>query len=380
MKSKLHSYLTTALDLFAGAGGLTCGTRWAGLQVVQAIESNPHAGSTYAQNNPEVDLVVADIRTLDPRKCLGRLGMVPGEIDVIVAGPPCQGFSESNRRTRTLANPKNQFYREVLRFAAAIRPKCLIIENVAGLLTLAQGTVLKSIIQGCCSLGYNVEWKVLCAADYGVPQIRKRIFIVCWRLPIGATLPLPTHGQLESPYVNVRDAIDDLPVLRNGASIDNRPYRRSDNLSSFQRRMRGAVGDRSFVNGNLVTRNSDLILERYRHIGPGHNWESIPDALLANYKDVTRCHTGIYYRLIWHQPSKVLGNFRKNMLIHPSQHRGLSVREAARLQSFPDSYEFAGSVGFQQQQVADAVPPLLATAVVEHAMRAHIRAHCGGAT
>jgi DNA (cytosine-5)-methyltransferase 1 len=129
------------------------------------------------------------------------------------------------------------------------------------------------------------------------------------------------------------------------------------------------------VQGNLVSRNNSKIVSRYRYIGPGQNWESIPKPLLDNYKDFSRCHTGIYHRLEWNRPAKVIGNYRKNMLIHPEENRGLSVREAARLQSFPDNYVFVGSIGFQQQQVADAVPPLLAEAVanaIKHTL-AHTR-------
>jgi DNA (cytosine-5)-methyltransferase 1 len=120
---------------------------------------------------------------------------------------------------------------------------------------------------------------------------------------------------------------------------------------------------RRLVSGNLVTRNSAFVIDRYPHVPQGGNWEDIPEHLMQNYSDRTKCHTGIYHRLHPDQPSVVIGNFRKNMLIHPTQHRGLSVREAARIQSFPDSYRFTGSIGFQQQQVANAVPPLLATAV-----------------
>jgi DNA (cytosine-5)-methyltransferase 1 len=129
--------------------------------------------------------------------------------------------------------------------------------------------------------------------------------------------------------------------------------------------MRASVNGTKTVQGNLVSRNAAHIIERYRYICPGQNWESIPSELMNNYEDSSRCHTGIYYRLVYSNPSKVIGNFRKNMLIHPSQNRGLSVREAARLQSFPDDYEFLGSIGFQQQQVADAVPPLLAESVAQ---------------
>lgn len=373
VRSSPGVHLITALDLFAGAGGFTCGARSAGLRVVQAIESDANAVRTYCRNNPETDVVPGDIRLLDPISGLARVGLGPGEVDVILAGPPCQGFSESNRRTRTLENPKNQLYAEVLRYAEALRPRCVIIENVAGLRTLGRGKILRCIESGCRDLGYDVEWKVLCAADYGVPQFRNRIFIVACDRSFATLLPNGIHA-IDSDRVSVRDAIDDLPVLRNGAAVDSLPYRRNDGLTEYQQLMRGGMRNCGVVQGNLVTRSAELIVERYRHIRCGHNWESIPRRLLKNYKDVTRCHTGIYHRLEWHVPSKVLGNFRKNMLIHPSQNRGLSVREAARLQSFPDWYEFVGSIGFQQQQVADAVPPLLAMFVLEHVKRLYARA------
>jgi DNA (cytosine-5)-methyltransferase 1 len=124
--------------------------------------------------------------------------------------------------------------------------------------------------------------------------------------------------------------------------------------------MRGGL---NICSNNLVTGNAPHIIDRYKFIPPGGNWEDIPKHLMSNYADVQRCHTGIYRRLRDDEPSIVIGNFRKNMLIHPSKHRGLSVREAARLQSFPDSFRFYGSIGFQQQQVGNAVPPMLAKAV-----------------
>jgi DNA (cytosine-5)-methyltransferase 1 len=364
--------LKTALDLFAGSGGFTCGAQWAGLRILQAVEVNAHAVRTYARNNPDVDLINSDVRLLDPLDCIRRLGLMPGDIDVILAGPPCQGFSDSNRRTRTIDNPKNHLYKEVLRFCSAIRPKCVVIENVAGLRTLSGGVVLQSILNGCRELGYEVAWKVLCAADYGVPQLRNRIFIVASKNSGTISFPDPTHGSDRNlRHVTVGEAIRDLPVLRNGAAVDYRPYRQQAELTDFQLLLRDGRVTNGPVQGNLVTRSAELILKRYAGIRAGQNWEALPRRLLRNYQDASRCHTGIYYRLRWDRPAKVLGNFRKNMLIHPSQNRGLSVREAARLQSFPDSYEFVGSIGFQQQQVADAVPPLLAMAVVRHIMLAH---------
>ena len=349
-----------AIDLFAGAGGLTQGFRDAGYKIVQAVERDVHAVATYARNHPEVDLISADIRNLDPATCLERLGLRPGSISTVIGGPPCQGFSESNRRTRNLSNPKNHLYQEFLRFVGHIQPDWVVLENVAGLKTMSKGVILDYITNGLRNMGYRPKHYVLNAANHGVPQVRRRLFVIANRLDV-------TVGQVReleitpiAPPPTVRDAIADLPQLRNGASTDILEYGTTIQ-SRYQRQMRRSAP--MWVSGNLVTRNASHILERYTYIPEGGNWQQIPQHLLANYSDRTRCHTGIYHRLYWDHPSKVIGNFRKNMLIHPDQDRGLSVREAARLQSFRDNYRFQGSIGFQQQQVADAVPPLLAETV-----------------
>ena len=161
--------------------------------------------------------------------------------------------------------------------------------------------------------------------------------------------------------VTVRDAIGDLPVLRNGASTDEMLYRCTA-ISPYAQRLRGRLRR---CHNHLVSLNAVTIVRRFKCVPPGGNWEAIPAHYMKNYADRTRCHTGIYRRLIYDEPSVVIGNFRKNMLIHPTQNRGLSVREAARLQSFPDSFVFSGSIGFQQQQVGNAVPPLLAKAIFD---------------
>ena len=356
------------VDLFAGAGGLSLGFEKGGFRVVQAVEHNPKTAETYRYNHPGTDLLEDDIQSLDPFACLQRLGLRRGDVTVLTGGPPCQGFSESNRRTRTLDNPRNYLFEEFLRFLDVIRPVWFVMENVAGLLTLAKGTILQQIINGCDRLGYRADVSVLNAADYGVPQIRRRLFIIGNRLDLPIRFPTPSHGAWEKPYVRVCDAVRDLPELENGASIDYLPYKRGHQLTSYQRKMR-AAHEGPLVQGNLVSCNSQKISLRYQHIAPGQNWEAIPQDLMDNYEDTSRCHTGIYYRLKWEVPAKVIGNFRKNMLIHPEKHRGLSIREAARLQSFPDKYPFLGSIGFQQQQVADAVPPLLAEGVAREVKR-----------
>ena len=358
-----------AIDLFAGAGGLSQGFRDAGFQIAQAVEKDPNAMATYSANHPSTDLLCADIRTLNPAECLGRIRANPGEVTILIGGPPCQGFSESNRRTRTLANPQNHLYRAFLRFFRYISPEWLVMENVAGLQTMSKGLILDRILASIRSAGYEAETRLLNAMYYGVPQVRRRLFVIATR----TNADIPTMFPRREHPVTVRQAIADLPPLVNGASVDVVQYR-SPALSQFQSDMRGTAGE--WVSSNLVTKNAPFVRQRYQHIPPGGNWKDIPKHLLANYTDPSRCHTGIYHRLSWDRPSKVIGNFRKNMLIHPSDDRGLSVREAARLQGFRDSYEFRGSIGFRQQQVADAVPPILAAAVATEIMQQRKVAEC----
>lgn len=353
-----------AIDLFAGAGGLSLGFELAGFSIGFAVEHDANAAATYRHNRPGTFLFQEDIRQLDPAACLRECALSRTVIDALICGLPCQGFSESNRRTRNLDNPRNHLYTEFLRFVAAIKPRCVVVENVAGMRTMAGGAVIHRITEACEGLGYAMATFELNAADFGVPQFRRRLFIVGIR---GEALqpPEPTHGTPARPYVTVRQAIHDLPVLRAGADVDRHRYRRVRALSLYQEWMRGNASRDESVGGNRVTKNNVVVLERFRYVGAGQNWEVIPAHLMENHRNRSLCHTGYYYRLLWDEPSKVVGNFRKNMLIHPSQNRTLSVREAARLQSFPDRYEFLGAMHVQQQQVADAVPPLLAKAVAD---------------
>ncbi len=343
------------VDLFAGAGGLSAGARAAGVRIAVAVESDPRAADAYRLNHPEADLRVMDVRRLpDPAP------IATSQPTVLLGGPPCQAFSSSNQRSRSLGNPANRLYVEMLRVARAMRPTHVVIENVRGFVEAQGGLFLSDALKRLRELGYHVAHGMLDAADFGVPQHRRRLFIVGSR-GRPPRLPRPVGG----PRTTVADALLDLPVLENGAALPLARYRRAPH-SAYARRLRG---DGAACTGHLVTRNAPHIVERYRHVPPGGNWRAIPARLMAGYADRTRCHEGLYRRLRWDAPSVVLNNFRKNMLIHPWAQRGLSVREAARLQSFPDAHAFAGSIGFQQQQVADAVPPLMARAVLESVLQ-----------
>ena len=184
----------------------------------------------------------------------------------------------------------------------------------------------------------------------------------------GVVFHYPEPSSKDAGHITVWDAISDLPDLSNGASVDKLSYGFGCPYSSYQALMRRSTN--GYVRNNFVSRNSDLILDRYRHIPQGGNWENIPDELMHNYKDKSRCHQWIYLRLKQDEPSVAITHYRKSMLIHPTQDRGLSVREAARIQSFSDNFVFLGPLMYQQQQVANAVPPLLAAAVAKQVRKA----------
>jgi DNA (cytosine-5)-methyltransferase 1 len=344
------------IDLFSGAGGMSLGASMAGVEVLCAVEANKWAARTYAHNHKNASVIPKPIQSL------GRCDFprTPRRDSLVVfGGPPCRGFSTSNQRTRSSANPDNWLFKEYLRIVAALSPDWVIFENVTGILQTERGVFVKRVIDRLQQLRYHTSVWTLNAADFGVPQQRSRLFIIGNK-----------ESELQPPkgratHVSVRDAISDLPYLRNGAAIDWMSYRCSAK-STYAQRMRKRM---SMSSSHLVTRNHPDIVRRYAFIPPGGNWRSIPSRLMNNYKDRARCHEWIYHRLLADRPSVVIGNYRKNMLIHPFQDRGLSVREAARLQSFPDWFEFIGSIGIQQQQVGNAVPPLLARAVFTEILR-----------
>ena len=338
------------VDLFAGAGGMSLGAQMAGVEVKLAIEIDKHAAASYKHNHPDSKVIVKDISKV-------RKINVPkdGCETVLFGGPPCQGFSTSNQRTRTKENKNNWMFQEFLRFVVTWKPDWVVFENVKGIVETESGIFKDQVINGLEVAGYTTSSGVLCASDFGVPQVRQRFFIIASKHGVTVDLPKPTH---EKP-ITVAEAIFDLPELQNGASSDYLAYE-SNACSEYVKNMRTKTGG---CFNHLITRNAPHIIKRYSYIPQGGNWENIPKHLMKNYADRTRCHTGIYRRLCSNEPSVVIGNYRKNMLVHPTQDRGLSVREAARIQSFPDDYVFQGSIGFQQQQVGNAVPPVLAKAV-----------------
>ncbi len=345
------------IEIFSGPGGMGLGANYAGIDVAIAVEKNAYAAQTYIANHKKTSVVIDEIQNINEFRFQKK-----GEQVILFGGPPCQGYSNSNRKTRSNENPKNWLFQEFMKSISLVKPDWVVIENVPGLKSIDKGFFLERICDNLHELGYTPNFKILNAADFGVPQKRERIFIVASR--DGIAFEFPT-GSFINKHISVADALFDLPELENGTKEYILKYKNKAK-SEYAKQMRGTLRK---VTQNYVSKNAEIVLQRYPHIKQGGNWVDIPVELMSNYKDHTRCHHGIYRRLKEDEPAFVIANYRKSMLIHPRENRGLSVREAARLQSFPDNYKFVGPLVHIQQQVGDAVPPLLAKAVFEEIMK-----------
>lgn len=408
---KMHRVLASLAhvniaELFAGAGGMGLGFLLAGsdkgrYRLAFSGEANPIYAETLRRNYEFLrdlhedhrltpsDLCPVDLRTPEALKAIRACDAKVNGIHLLIGGPPCQGFSNANRNSWYGANPNNGLVNVFLRYVEAIKPLIFLMENVQGILWTPQagssnGTgVVCNLARRFNAMGYLVFPKLLDAVWYGVPQHRSRFFLLGMHSKLGYTerdfgswgpFPFPSHGPgTERPYVTVKDAMRDLPTVGNGESREIQPYRSpSSNWrgNDFLELMRAGAPKRVILD-HITSRHADYVIERYRNIPPGQNWEAISNKL-TNYTAVERTHSNIYRRLKWNEPAITIGHYRKSMLIHPSQNRGLSLREASRLQSFPDWFRFAGSTNgnegglvHKQQQLANAVCPLVTKAIAE---------------
>jgi len=359
----------TALDLFCGAGGLSEGFRRAGFRVVAGSDMNLTAGETYRATHPGSVFVPGPIQEIGVDALRDASGLALGELDVLLGGPPCQAFSVYNHQ-RGVHDARAGLFRDYLRMVAGLRPKWVVLENVTGITSIAAGGVVRAISEGLASLGYHVEHQILRAEDFGVPQERRRVIFIANRLGEPIVFPDPTHGPVGSglkPFTTVWNAIGDLPPLGNGEGGEGVPYL-SPALGEFQFYARRLEG--SLVFNHQAPRLAAVNLERMRHIPIGGSWRDLPFHLLPEgMKRAKRSdHTKRYGRM---RPDglscTVLTkcDVHWGAYIHPHQDRAISVREAARLQSFPDDFVFRGSLTEQYVQVGNAVPPLLARRVAE---------------
>ncbi|MER9191478.1 DNA cytosine methyltransferase [Mesorhizobium australicum] len=359
----------TVVDLFCGAGGLSEGFRQAGFHVLAGLDYDDTAGKTFTATHEGARFLGGPIQKITVNDILNATGLKPGELDVLVGGPPCQGYSVYNHG-RGVDDPRAGLFREYLRIVQGLKPRWLVMENVTGLTSIANGGIIREIEESLQALGYEVDWKILRAEEHGVPQERRRIFFIANRIGAPIIFPEPTHGGRLKPFVTVWDAISDLPALQNGQSQDVEKYA-SLPMNAYQRELRKGV---KRLANHSASRLSAMNEARMKHIPAGGSWRDIPFNLLPEgMKRAKRSdHTKRYGR-----PKKTdlactiltKCDVHWGAYIHPEQDRAISVREAARLQSFPDSFVFAGSRTDQYVQVGNAVPPLLGRAVAKQLLK-----------
>lgn len=362
------------IDLFCGSGGLSFGFEQSGRFVTTlGVDLLPDRIATFVANHEHATGLAGDIRALTP----ALLRTLAGEVDVVVGGPPCQGFSSIRPfRNLTEGDPRNSLGEHYVLAISQLRPRWFVFENVVGLLTHEQGKRLTSLLEGLSEAGYSVEWRVVNAALYGVPQYRERILIVGNRLGVPFKWPEPTHRvnhksmagtrseviRTEPLFsaglpdaVTIMEAIDDLPVVGSGEEVSE--YQ-APAKNAYQRQMRAAASRLSL---HKATRHSPKMLNIIRHSGA--NISALPVGLVKS--GFSSC----YSRLDPDKPSTTLTvNFvhpASNRCIHPYQDRALTPREGARIQSFPDHFEFCGTAAQIVKQIGNAVPPLLGQTIAD---------------
>lgn len=403
---KLIGQRRTCIDLFAGAGGLSTGLELSGFEVLYANELMDAYAKTLAHNHPDTEVRVDDIRSVNPTVVRKSLDIAVGELDLVAGGPPCQGFS-INAPIRSSADSRNHLFLNYLNFVREFLPKVVLIENVPGMVSFDSGGTIRAILRSLSDIGYSAEVRVLYAPHYGIPQMRWRTIFLATRLDIApqALYPVPSHSIKGRPnfttklggrtlifsdryvdenatngFTTVDDALSDLPPIANGGGEAESSYS-IEGRSNYQKFLRH---DSSTLTNHQCARLGKVNIERLPYIPAGGSWRDIPHELLPKGMQRARRsdHTKRYGRLdAAGLASTILTKCDPHWgsYIHPSQDRVLSVREAARLQSFPDKIRFFGSVTEQYEQVGNAVPPLFARAIGEQ-IQFILAQHESGAT
>ena len=356
------------IDLFSGVGGLSYGfAHDEKFEIIAANEILPQMAKAYELNHPSVKVYCKDIKDFGLADLTKDFGIHTGEIDLIIGGPPCQAYSTVGKRL--IDDPRGKLFQEYYRVLRELNPKVFLFENVKGLLSIQGGGLLSTIISIFESLGYNVTYKVLNAADYGVPQIRERVIIIGSKLEIKYRYPSPTHADSGSalplfheemkPYLTLSEAISDLPFIKSGEK--GFEYS-SEPKNDFQKMMRKDAPEK--IMDHNAPRNNEKLLRLMENLPDGGTPNDLPVDL--------RPKSGFpntYCRLWWNRPSTTitrnLSTPSSSRCIHPKAPRPLTTREGARIQCFPDHYIFYGSRSDKNLQIGNAVPTFLSTALKE---------------
>lgn len=381
------------IDLFAGAGGFAVGFELAGWSILGANDADSEAAATFRENFPASEFFECPIGDLTSSELLDACSLERGELECLIGGPPCQSFSYNNHH-RSAVGERAGLFRDYLRIVEGLHPQTLVMENVPGIRTIGGGSVVEEMCERLANLGYRTSHRILYAEQFGTPQLRRRFFLVGSRVGNAADLlPEPTHWRngfyqgkklilrpvtARKRFVTISSAIGDLPPVKNGGGSAVATYCGQHAKTEFQRIARNTA--RKLYN-HVCHELGELNLSRIVHVPPGGNWRDIPRSLLppgmkrAKLSD----HTKRYGRLEWNgYASTILTKCDPHWgaYVHPEQHRTITVREAARLQGFPDTFRFAGdNVGAQYVQVGNAVPVQVAHEIAKRVLT-HLSSEC----
>jgi len=342
------------LDLFCGCGGLSYGFEMSGYNVVLGIDNWSDCLETFEHNHKNSKVLCADISKIEKKDIIEKIGDT--EIDIIVGGPPCQGFSLAGKRD--ISDTRNKLVLDYVKIIDSIKPKFFVMENVLGLLSMKDeegNLVIENLKKEFEKIGYKISYKPLFAHHYGVPQKRQRVFIVGNNLGINFDFPKETHDDINKKFITVGDAISDLPLLNDNFGEEVVDYEMSAK-SEYQKAMRK---NSQKLKNHTKSNHSEQTVKVIAFVPEGGNWRDLP----PEYQNI-RSFSNTWRRLDSRLPSVTIDTGHRHHF-HYKANRVPTVRESARIQSFPDEFEFKCSRTSQFKQVGNAVPPLLAKAIAD---------------
>ena len=348
------------VDLFAGVGGLSYGfSQQEEFEIVMANEIEKDIAQAYLLNHPSVNMINCDIKDLSEEIIKKAIG--DHTIDIVVGGPPCQSYSTLGKRQM---DDRANMFMQYKRVLGIIKPKAFVFENVTGILSMKKGNLFKNIQKEFEELGYKLKFRILNAVDYGVPQQRERVILVGFLGENNYEYPKATHGEDLLPYVTLKDALGDLPVLGSGESSDEYSSDANNAFLDFVRKKGTTI-----LTEHKAPKNGEHLIKIMKTLKDGQSKDDLPEEIRPKSG-----YGNTYAKLWWEKPSTTITrNFAcpsSSRCIHPRDSRAMSIREGARLQSFPDDYHFYGADGMKRLEIGNAVPPLLSVAIAKEMLKA----------
>ncbi len=348
------------IDLFAGVGGLSYGfSQLDEFNIVMANEIEKDISKAYTLNHPDVDMINCDINDLT--EDVIKEVVDNKTIDIIVGGPPCQSYSTLGKRQM---DDRANLFMQYKRILSIIKPKAFVFENVTGILSMNGGKLFKNVQMEFAELGYELKYKVLNAMDYGVPQARERVILVGFLGENNFEYPEPTHGNGKLPYVSLREAIGDLPMIGSGETNNTYSTEPNNAFLKFVRKDGSTTATE-----HSAPRNGTHLIKIMQTLKDGQSKEDLSEDIRPKSG-----YGNTYAKLWWDRPSTTITrNFAcpsSSRCIHPRDSRAMSIREGARLQSFPDDYQFYGTDSMKRLEIGNAVPPLLSVAIAKQMLKA----------